>query len=169
MLLRSGGLPQSSGRRVRLILSLHIPLAMLRVRSRLSDSGVTVIALAGINLLLLLCLCVLLNTHRLPRYGFNVVPAESQFLLSRFDRTKAHVITITPGEQPRFFQGGHEVKKGLQGLKELFASWDCEAPSHVTVILVCDRAVPAGTLQQVVDMVLSHGFNCSLSGRPVAG
>ncbi len=142
---------------------------MLRVRSRLSDSGVTVIALAGINLLLLLCLCVLLNTHRLPRYGFNVVPAESQFLLSRFDRSGAHVITITPGEEPRFFLGGREVQDGLQGLDAELRTWKSEKSSRVTVILVCDAAVPAGTLQLVVDMVLSHGFNCSLSGRPVTG
>lgn len=142
--------------------------SMRRVRSKLSDSGILVIALSGVNLVLLLCIGVLLNTHRLPKYGLNVVPAESHFLLSQFDRTQTHVISITPGAEPRFYLEGYEIKGGLRGVKEKLASWSTEQPSRVTVILVCDAAVPAGIVQQVVDSVLYRGFNCALSGRPTA-
>lgn len=140
---------------------------MRRVRSTLSDSGFSVIALAGVNLALLLCLCVLLNTHRLPKYGLNVCPAESQFILSPFDRSHSHVITITPGETPRFFLEGREIPGGMSGLEPMLKSWDGPQRSHVSVILVSDAAVPAGIVQGVVDRVLAHGFNCSLAGRPV--
>lgn len=139
---------------------------MRRIRSRLSDSGLSVIALAGVNLVLLLCLCVLLNTHRLPKYGLNVIPAESHFLISQFDRTQSHVITITPGREPRFFLEGREIKNGMHGVEEALSQWDGPLSSRVTVVLVCDNAVPAGTVQSVVDRILSHGFNCALSGRP---
>ncbi len=141
---------------------------MRRVRSRLSDSGLTVIALAGVNLVLLLCLCVLLNTHRLPKYGLNVIPAESHFLISQFDRTQSHVLTITPGREPRFFLEGREIKNGLKGVEQELSKWDGSMRSRVTVVLVCDNAVPAGTVQATVDRILYHGFNCALSGRPTA-
>ena len=141
---------------------------MRRVRSKLSDSGAPVIALAGVNLVLLLCLCVLLNTHRLPKYGLNVRPAESHFVMSQFDRSASHVVTITPGAPPRIFVEGKEVHGGSEGLEDELKSWNTGYPLRVSVIVVCDSAVPAGTLQGVVDRVLSHGFNCALSGRPSA-
>jgi biopolymer transport protein ExbD len=140
---------------------------MRRVRSKLSDSGMSVIALAGVNLVLLLCICVLLNSHRLPKYGLNVVPAESHFLLSQYDRTQTHVISITPGEHPRYYLEGVEIKGGLSGVQAQLDKWRCEQPSRVTVILVNDAAVPSGTVQAVVDSVLTRGFNCALSGRPL--
>lgn len=139
---------------------------MRRVRSKLSDSGSSVLALAGVNLVLLLCLCVLLNTHRQPKYGMNVCPAESHFVFSQFNRARTHVLTITPGSEPRLFVEGNEVKGGLNGLEKVLRSWDDGYPARVSIILVCDAAVPAGTLQYVTDRILVHGFNCALSGRP---
>lgn len=139
---------------------------MRRVRSKLSDSGTSVLALAGVNLVLLLCLCVLLNTHRTPKYGLNVCPAESHFVFSQFNRSHTHVLTITPGEEPRLFIEGDEIRGGMRGLEKLLKTWDDGHPSRVSVILVCDASVSTGVLQYVTDRILSHGFNCALSGRP---
>lgn len=139
---------------------------MRRVRSKLPDSAISVVVLAGINLLLLLCACVLLNTHRLPRYGMSVCPAESHFVMPRYDRSYTRVITITPGEQPRLFLEGNEIKDGVEGLDELLAAWDDGHPGRVSVILMCDAAVPVGIVQRVADKVMLRGFNFSLSARP---
>lgn len=139
---------------------------MRRVRSKLKDSATSTVALAGINLVLLLCLCVLLNTHRLPKYGLNICPAESHFVLARYDRTYSHVITITPGEIPRLYLEDAEIPGGVQGLEPLLKSWEDGYPGRVSVILVCDAAVPVGVVQQVADRVLMHGYNFSLSARP---
>jgi hypothetical protein len=109
---------------------------------------------------------VLLNTHRLPKYGVNICPAESHFVLARYDRSHSHVITITPGECPRLYLEDYEIPGGVQGLEPLLKSWDDGYPSRVSVILVCDAAVPVGVVQQVADRVLLHGFNFSLSARP---
>ncbi|MBR5886847.1 MAG: hypothetical protein IKZ07_01430 [Akkermansia sp.] len=141
---------------------------MRRVRSKLQDSATPVVALAGINLVLLLGLCVLLNTHRLPKYGLNICPAESHFVLSRYDRNFSHVITITPGERPRLYLEGTEITGGVQGLEPLLQSWEDGHPGRVSVILVCDVAVPVGIVQQIADQVLLHGYNFSLSARPSA-
>lgn len=139
---------------------------MRRVRSKLKDSATSVVALAGINLLLLLCLCVLLNTHRLPKYGVNICPAESHFVLARYDRSYSHVITVTPGEVPRLYLEDSEIVGGVEGLEPLLKQWDDGHPARVSVILVCDAAVPVGVVQKIADRVMLHGFNFSLSGRP---
>lgn len=141
---------------------------MRRVRSKLPDSATSVVALAGINLVFLLCLCVLLNTHRLPKYGFNICPAESHFVMARYDRAYSHVITITPGMTPRLYLEGFEIPGGLNGLDEVLNSWDDGHPGRVSVIVVCDAAVSVGVVQQVADKAISHGFNFSLAGRPSA-
>ena len=36
----------------------------------------------------------------------------------------------------------------------------------ILLLLVVDAAVPAGVMQQLTDMVLSHGFSCGFSGIP---
>lgn len=139
---------------------------MKRIRSSLNGTGFAIIAIAGVNLFLLLCLCVLLNTHRLPRYGVSVRPAESHFVIGNFDRSCSHILTITPGDTPRFFLEEKEVKGGLDGVEALLKEWDSPNPERVVIVLVCDEAVSVGTVQQVTDRVLLHGFTCAFSGRP---
>lgn len=139
---------------------------MRRVRSSLQGNGFHIVVIALLNLFLLLCVCVLLHHHRLPRYGANVRPAASHFVMGAYDRSNSHIITVTPGEIPRFFSEEKEIMDGLQGVESILKSWDCTNPSRVTVVLVCDEAVSAGTLQTLADMVLSHGFTCSFAGRP---
>lgn len=139
---------------------------MKRIRSSLNGTGFAIIAVAGVNLFLLLCLCVLLNTHRLPRYGVSVRPAESHFVIGHYDRSHSRIITVTPGDVPRFFVEEEEIKGGLEGVEKKLEQWDAPNPERVVVILACDEAVSAGTVQRLVDMVLQHGFTCALSGRP---
>lgn len=142
---------------------------MRRIRSSLKGTGFAIIAVAGVNLFLLLCLCVLLNTHRLPRYGVSVLPAESHFVIGHFDRSHSHILTMTPGDTPRFFLEEKEVEGGLEGVEALLSGWDSPNPERVVVVLVCDEAVSAGTVQRVADMVLMHGFTCAFAGRPYRG
>lgn len=139
---------------------------MRRIRSNLKGSGFAIIVLAGVNLFVLLCMCVLLTSYRAPRYGINLRPAESHFVLGSYDRSLSHIITITPGEIPRFYVENDEIQGGLDGMEDVLKSWENPNPSHVTVIIVCDEAVSIGTVQQLADMILSHGYNCAFFGRP---
>lgn len=144
---------------------------MSRVRSRLGEGGFGIIAIAVVNLFLLLCLCVLLNTHRLPRYGLVVRPSESHFIIGAIDRTNVHHITITPGDPPRFYESAIEIKGGISGLEKRLEEWAAGAstPDRVVIIITCDEAVSSGTAQRVADMVLLRGFTCTFSGRPPLG
>ncbi len=139
---------------------------MRRVRSSLKGNGFHIVVIALLNLFLLLCICVLLHHHRLPRYGANVRPAETHFVMGSYDRSTSHIITVTPGESPRFYIEENGIANGLEGVEAVLKSWDCAVPARVTVVLVCDEAVSAGTLQILADMVLSHGFTCTFAGRP---
>ena len=139
---------------------------MRRIRSNLKGSGFAIIVLAGVNLFVLLCMCVLLTSYRAPRYGINLRPAESHSVLGSYDRSLSHIITITPGEIPRFYVENDEIQGGLDGMEDVLKSWENPNPSHVTVIIVCDEAVSVGTVQQLADMILSHGYNCAFFGRP---
>ena len=139
---------------------------MRRVRSNLKGSGFAIIILAGVNLFVLLCMCVLLTGYRPPRYGINVRPAPSQFAIDAYDRSLSHIITITPGDPPRFYLEDHEIAQGLQGVDAELDAWQCPSPAGVTVIIVCDEAVSIGAAQQLADKVLTHGYTCAFFGRP---
>lgn len=141
---------------------------MRRVRSNLNGTGLPIVAAAGINLFMILCVCVLLQNHRLPRFGYNVKPYESHFVIDSYDRSVSHIITVTPGKTPRFFLEENEIPGGMEGIEECLRSWKNPEidSSLVTVNLVCDEAVSAGTLQQLTDMILRYGYTCVFSGRP---
>lgn len=139
---------------------------MRRVRTSLKGNGFHIVVIALLNLFVLLCICVLLHHHRLPRYGANVRSAATHFVMGSYDRSNSHIITVTPGDVPRFFIEEKEVKEGLAGVEKILKSWDCAAPNRVTVVLVCDEAVAVGTMQRLADMVLMHGFTCTYAGRP---
>lgn len=137
---------------------------MRRVRSNLKGSGFAIIILAGVNLFVLLCMCVLLTSYQAPRYGINVRPAASHYIIGSYDRSMSHIITVTPGETPRFFLEDTEVT--LDGIDDTLDSWNSPTPSRVTVIIVCDEAVSVGYIQQLADKVISRGFTCAFFGRP---
>ncbi|MCH5285205.1 MAG: hypothetical protein J1E42_06350 [Akkermansiaceae bacterium] len=139
---------------------------MRRVRSNLKGSGFAIIILAGVNLFVLLCMCVLLNSYRPPRYGINVRPAASHFVIGSYDRALSHIITVTPGETPRFFLEDREVTRGLDGMDEVLDAWASPTPAQVTVIIVCDEAVAVGTIQQLADKIMTRGYTCAFFGRP---
>lgn len=139
---------------------------MPKIRSNLSSGGFAIVVIAFVNLFLLVCIFILLGLHRSPVYGMRISPAESHFVMGMYDRSMSHVITVTPGDPPRFFLEENELPGGMDGVEPLLKEWDCSAPSRVTVILVCDRAVPAGVIQKIADMVLMHGFRCTISGIP---
>lgn len=139
---------------------------MRRVRSNLKSSGFSIIILAGVNLFVLLCMCLLLTSYRAPRHGFNIHPATSHFVMGAYDRSQSHIVTITPGNPPRFYVEDHEVAQGLDGMDETLDAWANPTPSSVTVIIVCDEAVAVGDVQQLTDKVLSRGYTCAFFGRP---
>lgn len=139
---------------------------MHKTRSRLTSGGFPIVGIAVVNLFVLICMVMLLGAHRNPTFGMQISPAESHFVMGTYDRSLSHVITVTPGEPPRFFLEENELPGGIDGLEPLLKEWDCSTPARVTVILVCDRAVPAGVLQTMADRILQHGFNCTVSGIP---
>lgn len=128
--------------------------------------GSTALVLCGISLLLVLCCCVLLTHHVAPRYGVRVRPAASHFTMGGYDRSQTHILSISAGDEPRLYDGSVRVAGDMLGVEPLLARWAGETPSRVTVVLVADSAVTAGVLQQLTDMVLSHGMNCNIGAVP---
>ncbi len=140
---------------------------MKRIRStKLGSGGPVILVVAGINLFLLLCMCVLLGTHVLPRYGVDVRPAESHFVMTTYDRNQTHLITVTAGMPPCYYLEGKLIPGGLNGVEEQLRAWDCSSPARVVVLVVADDVVPSGDVQRLVDRILLHRFTCVMAGRP---
>ena len=139
---------------------MHVP------HDKLPDRGPVIVIVAVLSLLLVLCVLVLLPNHIVPRYGMLARPSESHFVMGAYDRATGHVVSVAPGDTPRVYVESKEIPGGLQGFEECLRQWDCDTPSRVRVLLVVDAAVPAGVMQQLTDMVLSHGFSCGFSGIP---
>ena len=131
---------------------------MRRIRSNLNGSGFAIVVLAGVNLFILLCACVLLTSYRAPRFGVNIRPAATHFSIERFDRSLSHIITITPGETPRYYSEDKEIPGGLTETPV--------RPDSITIIIACDEAVSIGTVQTLADVIMQHGFTCAFYGRP---
>lgn len=139
---------------------------MRRVRSTLKSAGLPILVVVGVNLFLVLCMCVLLTNHVTPRFGYTVQPQESHFTLGAYDRNNTHIVSVAPGEEPRLYVGADIVQGGFDGFEQHLASWDSPNPSRTSVILVIDKAVSAGVVHRLTDMILSHGFTCSYAGVP---
>lgn len=139
---------------------------MRRIRSRLNDTGSSALVVCAVALILALAVCVLLTYHVGPRYGVRVRPEASHFVMGAYDRSQTHIVSIAAGDEPRLYVGAEQVPGGMAGLEDQLCRWDCDTPARVTVVLVADTAVAAGTLQKLADMVLSHGFNCCLGAVP---
>lgn len=122
--------------------------------------------MAGINLFLVLCVCVLLTNHLTPRYGVTVQPQNSRFVIGSYDRDNMHIVSVAPGNVPRLYVGSELVNGGYEGFEEFLTSLDVPNPSRVSIVLVIDKAVSAGAVQRLTDMVLAHGFTCSYAGVP---
>lgn len=144
---------------------------MRKIRSNLPNSGFYVLVVGIVSLFVVLCMCLLLGVHRNPVFGVRVSPEESHYVMGAYDRSLSHFITITPGTTPRIFVEERELSGGLDAIDSELRQWaeSCPDPQRVRVILVCDRAVPVGTVQRVSDMVLSYGFDCTLAGSPPTG
>lgn len=139
---------------------------MRRVRSTLRSTGSPILVIAGVNLFLVLCICVLLTNHLIPRYGFTVQPQDSHFVIGSYDRDQMHIVSVAPGNEPRIYVESELVRGGYDGFEKYLSSWDAPNPSRVSVVLVVDKAVAAGAVQRLTDMVLAHGFTCSHAGVP---
>ncbi len=142
---------------------------MKRIQSKLGGGGFSILVVAGINLFLLICMCVLLGNYMLPRYGVNVRPAASHFVMSAYDRSQSHLITISAGMPCNYYLEGNIIRNGLDGVEEQLRQWDCASPSRVVVLLVADEVVPSGDVQKLADRILLHGFTCMMAARPDTG
>ena len=141
---------------------------MRKIRSELHNCGFPILVVGFVSLFVIMCMCVMLGVHRSPVFGMRIEPEASHYVMGAYDRSLSHFITVTPGKTPRFFVEEHEIPGGLEGMEPLLKQWETTSsdPHRVRVVLVCDRAVPAGTVQRLVDMVLGHGFDCAISGLP---
>ncbi len=139
---------------------------MKRDRLTLSDGGWPLIVIAVINLMLVLCIIFVLQNHQSPHFGMNVRMAASSFVMGGMNRQEAQVLTVAAGDTPRFFMGSKPIKGSWSALnKELQVLRD-EQPDRTNIIIVADESVTIGTLQRLMDEVLSAGFNCSVAARP---
>lgn len=141
---------------------------MRKVRSRLTSDGGSILVLTGANLFILLCVCVLLTNHLVPRYGCRVNPSESHFVMGNYDRAHSRIISVAAGDAPRIYDGSMLVEGGIPGLSARLEEWKREVGGkRLHIVLVPDKAVSTGTLQQITDMILSCGFTCSYAAVPV--
>ncbi len=139
---------------------------MRRPKSTLGSNSLPILILSGFSLILALSAIFALRFHITPHYGQQVQMASSHFVMGMFDRSMRHTITITAGEKPHFYQNNKLIHNGWQGLEQYLNTLDCANPSRVNIILVHDEAVSQGTTQRLIDLVLQHGFNCTLAARP---
>lgn len=140
---------------------------MRKVRSRLTSGGGSILILMGANLFILLCVCVLLTNHLVPRYGCRVNPSESHFVMGNYDREHSRIISVAAGDATRIYDGSMLVEGGIHGLGVRLEEWKREAGGkRLHIVLVPDKAVSTGTLQQITDMILSSGFTCSYAAVP---
>ncbi len=141
---------------------------MRKVRSRLTGGGGSILILSGANLFILLCVCVLLTNHLVPRYGCRVNPSESHFVMGAYDRESSRIVTIAAGDSPQIYDGSLLVEGGIAGFGARLEEWKRETGlnAKLHIVLVPDRAVSSGTLQQITDMILSCGFTCSYAAVP---
>lgn len=141
---------------------------MRRVRSHLKEGGFPIVVIAGVNLFLVLCVAVLLSNHLVPRFGYSVQPQESHFVIGSYDRNRTHIVSVAPGDVPRLYVGSELVHGGFAGFEKHLVEWGKNEanPGRVSVVLVLDKAVAAGVVHRLSDMVLSHGFTCSYAGVP---
>lgn len=141
---------------------------MRKVRSRLQNGGASLMVVAAAALFLSLCVCILLTNHVVPRYGLRVRPAESHFVMGAYDRGNTRIVSVAAGEEPRVYLESRLIPGGIQGFKSLLTEWAGKEkkPGKITVVLVVDRAVPSGVVQELTDAILMHEFNCCYSGVP---
>lgn len=140
---------------------------MRRIRSQLNHSGASALVVSGCLLLLVMCACVMLTNHMVPNYGVRVRPADSHFAIGEYDRAAAHIVTILPGNEPTIYVESNILPGGMTAFAGQLDAWAAEnKAAKVTVILVIDEAVAAGTVQRLTDMVLLRGMECSIAGTP---
>lgn len=138
-----------------------------RIETRLDSSATPLLTLVFINLLIIITVCTLLSSHIIPTYGINVRTVATHFVMGSMDRDLSHTITVSAGDQARFFISGKEITKGWAGIDEILDSWQCETPSRVTVIIYQDEAVSVGTMQRLVNRILLQGYTCTVAARPI--
>ena len=142
---------------------------MRRVRSTLGSPGYPIVIAAGASLFLLLCFIAWASVHSTPRYGVNVYLPESHFVMEEYNRNNFHIITITPGENPRIYIEGRILPGGLDALPAKLDEWAAATPGrkqNTTIIIEGDPAVSYGTICQLDDMILKRQFSLSHQGRP---
>lgn len=141
---------------------------MRKIRSRLKNGGTPIMLVCFASLFLVICICVLLTNHLHPRYGFRVNPASTQFTMGTYHRENSHIVSVAAGDVPRLYNGSKIIPDGMNGFDAFLddLKQQSTSASAVTIILVVDSAVAAGTVQQLTDQILAHGFNCSYAGVP---
>lgn len=139
---------------------------MRHIRSTLTHNGASALFVSAALLMVVLVACALLTNHLVPTYGVRVRPANTHFVMGSYDRSYFHIVSVLPGETPSLYAESTPVEGGVDGFPKLLETWKADRPSRVTVILVPDEAVPTGTVNRLADMILSCGYNCSISGTP---
>ncbi len=139
---------------------------MKRNRLTLSDGGWPIIVIASINLLLVLCIIFVLNNHTSPHFGMNVRMAESSFIMSNINRQATQVLTVAAGDTPRFYLGSKQINGTWAALEQELKTLREEQPNQTNIVLVADECVTVGTLQRMMDLMMTLGFNCTIAARP---
>lgn len=140
---------------------------MRRVRTTLTSPGYPILIAAGFNVFLLFCFLIWAPVHSLPRYGMTFHLWESHHEMESYQRDNLHFLTITAGENPRVYVDGVQMEGGLNELPTHLENWKKDtAKKKLTILLECDPAVTSGMQNQICDLVMRYGFECSVIGRP---
>lgn len=139
---------------------------MKKAHLSLKDGGWPLIVIAGINLMLVLCIIFVLRNHISPHFGVNVRMMSSHYVMGMVDREQSLILTITAGDEPSYYLGNKKVEGGRKELNKTLEALNAEDEARHTIIIVADEAVSVGNLQAVTDIILAHGYTCTLAARP---
>lgn len=141
-----------------------------KVQSTLPVGSFLVLGCVLLDIVILVFVITLMGTRILPRYGVTVAPAASRFHMGSYDPRFMYVLTVAPGDAPRFFLENKPLTGGYEGvekaLDDLLATIPAENRHRVTIVIYADKSISVDTERRLFDIVLGKGLTCAPAAEP---
>ncbi len=141
-----------------------------KVQSTLPAGSFLLLGSVLLDIVILVFAVTLMGARILPRFGVSIAPAESRFHMGSYDPKFMRVLTVAPGDAPRFFLESELLEGGYEGveraLDNLLAATPAEDRHRLTIVIYADQSVSIGTERRLFDLVLSKGMMCAGAAEP---
>lgn len=141
-----------------------------KVQSTLPLGSFLLLGCVLLDVVVLVFVVTLTGARILPRYGVSVNPAESRFHMASYDPKFMYVLTVAPGDEPRFFLESRALEGGYEGvekaLDELKAATRPEDRHRLAIVVYADKSISIGTERRLFDLVLEKGMICAAAAEP---